>query len=130
MPAEANHIPDRRATFFKPSNRRQVFQPVQAMGLKAPLPVVEAGPVDPAAPAGLGDVVQPLGQFQHRQSSMCQLLVGVLGHHLAGCFGHDRSSQSAAWISPGRKTRRLRRHVTYIVHEGFNHLLLEKWLPA
>ena len=92
-------------------DRRQVLQPIQPVGLKAPLPVVEAGPVDPATPAGLGDVVQPLGQFQDRQPAMRQLLVGVLGHHLARCFGHDRSSQSAAWISPDRKTRRLRRHL-------------------
>ena len=35
-------------------DRRQILQPVQALELKAPLPVVEAGPVDPAAPAGLG----------------------------------------------------------------------------
>ena len=30
-------------------------------------------PVDPAAPAGLGDVAEPLGQLQHRQLPMHQL---------------------------------------------------------
>src|SRR3712207_7739101 len=46
--------------------------PVQPMGLEPPLPVVEAGPVDAAAPARLGDVAQPLGQLQHRQAPVRQ----------------------------------------------------------
>jgi hypothetical protein len=45
-------------------DRRQVLETVQALELEAPLPVVEAGAVDAAAPARLGDVAQALRQLQ------------------------------------------------------------------
>src|SRR6185312_11346044 len=45
-------------------DRRQVLEAFQALELEAPLPVVEARPVDPAAPAGLAHIPQPLGELQ------------------------------------------------------------------
>ena len=93
-------------------DRRQVLEAVQALQLEAPLPVVEAGAVDAAPPARLGDVAQPLGQLQHRQPAVRQLLVRVLGRDPACRLRHLRPSSPSAWTSPGRKTRRLRRQVT------------------
>ena len=55
------------------------LRPSRPCELEAALPVVEAGPVDPAAPAGLADVAQPLGQLQHRHPAMRQLLMRILG---------------------------------------------------
>jgi hypothetical protein len=66
---------DRRGHRVALGARRQVPEPVQALQLKAPFPVVEAGPVDSAGPVGLGNVAQPFGQFEHRQPAMRQLRV-------------------------------------------------------
>lgn len=35
-------------------DRQQVFQPLEALGLKPPLPFIEAGPVQPTLAAHLG----------------------------------------------------------------------------
>jgi hypothetical protein len=77
-----HHLRSRRHR-MRLGDRRQVLEPVQALQLEAPLPVVEARPVDAAAPAGLGDVAQPLGQLQHRHPPMRQLLRRILGRQLA-----------------------------------------------
>ena len=109
--ADPRHNLRRRGHRVRLGDRRQVLEPVQALELEPALPVVEAGPVDAAAPAGLGDVAQPLGELEHRHPPMRQLLRGVLRRHPPSRLCHARSSLPAAWTSPGRKTRRLRGHV-------------------
>ncbi len=109
------HHLGRRGHRVRLGDRRQVLQPVQPMGLEAPLPVVEAGAVDATPAAGLGDVAQPLRQLQDRQPPVRQLLVGVLRRQLACRLRHRPSSPPAAWTSPGRKTRRLRRHLIIVL---------------
>jgi hypothetical protein len=79
---------DRRGHRVALGDRGQVLEAVQAFKLEAPLPVVEARPVDPAAPAGLGDVAQPFRQLDHRQPPMRQLLIRVLGCDLARRLCH------------------------------------------
>jgi hypothetical protein len=81
---DPRHHLGRRGHRVALGDRRQVLEAIQALELEAPLPVVEAGPVDPAAPAGLGDVAQPLRQFQHRHPPMRQLLM-ILPHR-SGSF--------------------------------------------
>ena len=39
-------------------DRRQVLQPLEALRLEPPLPLVETGPIQAALPTGLGDVPQ------------------------------------------------------------------------
>ena len=90
-------------------DRRQILQPVQTLELEAPLPIVEAGPVDPATSASLGDVAQPLGQLQHRQPAMRQLRVRVLGRDPTCRLCHRSPPFPAAWTLSTRKTSRLRR---------------------
>ena len=58
-------------------DQRLVLQASEALGLKAPLPLVEAGSVHPAPTARLGDVAQLLSQIQHAQS-----LLGKLAHRI------------------------------------------------
>ena len=89
-------------------DRRQVLEPVQPLELEAPLPVVEAGPVDPAAPAGLADVAQPLRQLQTVSRRCASFSIRVLGRDLACRLRHRCPSPPAAWTNPDRKTRRLR----------------------
>jgi hypothetical protein len=60
--------------------------------------------VDAPAPAGLGDIAQPLGQFQHRQPAVRQLLVCLFGRDFAP--GGRRVK-----VDVSRFTRRCRRIV-------------------
>jgi hypothetical protein len=76
---DRRHHLGRRGHRVRLGDRRQVLQPVEAVQLEPPLPVVEARPIDAAAPAGLGDIAQPLGQLQHRQPPMRQLRIRVIG---------------------------------------------------
>ena len=98
-------------------DRRQVLEPVQPVGLEAALPVVEAGAVDAAPPARLGDVARSaalrlnLRQLQHCHPPVRQLLRGVLRGQPPSRLRHARSSLPAAWTSPDCKTRRLRRQI-------------------
>ncbi len=54
-------------------DRRQILQALEALGLKAPLPFVEAGAVETALPARLRDTPKLLGQIQDTQAMMRNL---------------------------------------------------------
>jgi hypothetical protein len=97
---DPRHHLGRRGHRMALGDRRQVLEAVQACELEAPFPIVETGPVDPAAPAGLGDVAQTFGQFQHRQPAMRQFRVGVLGRDLTCRLCHRSSPSPAAWDLP------------------------------
>ena len=110
-----HHLGRRRRVAL--GDRRQVLEAVEAFGLEAPLPVVETGAVDLVAPAGLGDIAQPLGQLQHRHPAVRQLLDRVLGGDpLPGGLCHPSPPLPTAWTIPDRKTRRLRKQIRPVVN--------------
>lgn len=58
-------------------DRRQVFQAIETVRLKPPLPLIEAGAVHAAPPARLRRIAQPRRQIQHRQALLCHLRLGI-----------------------------------------------------
>jgi len=54
--------------------RREVFEPLYAVRLEAPLVLIELGAGDPTSPASLGDVSESLSQFQYRKSPSSQFV--------------------------------------------------------
>lgn len=55
-------------------NWRQVLEPLEALRLKPPLPLVEAGTVDIPLSTGFGHVPQFLGQFQPGRAQLGRLV--------------------------------------------------------
>ena len=58
-------------------HRRQVFQPIQSMGLEAPFILVKLAAVHAALPTSGSDVSQGFGQLQYTQSLSGDLLSSV-----------------------------------------------------
>ena len=58
-------------------DRRQVFQPIEALRLKPPLPLVEARPVQAALSACFSDIPQFPGQFDDAQTALGNLGVCI-----------------------------------------------------
>jgi hypothetical protein len=67
----------RRGLRMAPVDRRQVLQAFKALRLEPPLPFVEAGPVETALSARLGDVAELLGQLEHAQTVLRDLRRGI-----------------------------------------------------
>lgn len=61
-------------------DRRQIFQPIRALGMEPPLPLVDDGPVDATPPTRLGDVAKLPGQFQHAQTLLRHMAAYVPRH--------------------------------------------------
>ena len=66
-------------------DRRQVLEPLEAMGLKPPPPFVEAGPVHAPLPARLRDVPELPGQFQNAQPLLRHLRRRITRRTLLRC---------------------------------------------
>lgn len=85
-------------------DRRQVLQPLEALRLEPPLPLVEARPVQPALPASLRDIPEFLRKLQHAQPAPRQLRIGVPRPGLRTCRS---SSHGQFLLSKIRTERRL-----------------------
>lgn len=56
---------------------RQVLQPLEALRLKPPLPLIEAGPVKAPLTVGLGDVAKFPGQFDDAHTALGNLVIRI-----------------------------------------------------
>ncbi len=85
-------------------DRRQVFQPLEALRLKPPLPFVEAGPVQAALATRLGDVAQFPRQFNDDEPLLRELAGRISRLRFICC---RRSSHGWLLLSINSTERRL-----------------------